>query len=413
MLNETTKKILKVSLFVIVVIALAWAIYFVFFHSATTVTPVDLGLQTALPTNQAGQLPSSVIGNVNQEAGTSVNGTINSKNNLLPEGQIVPGAEVQVLNTERAVYGQVVAAKATVNGVNYYSPTDNHFYSLTSAGDSQKLSAVPFYNVAKTTWSNDGSRAVLEYPDGANIVYDFNTQKQYTLPKELRDFSFFSNGAELAAKAIGDRPENNWLVTANFDGSGIKFVEPMGENSDKVEVNISPNGQVIALYPKNTGADDQEVLLIGRNQENFYSLKTLGRGFTGEWTPDGDKLLYSVYSSDNGFRPTLWIVDAQGDNIGLNNKKLSINTWPAKCVFADNQTVYCAAPQNLPEGSGIYPEMAKGLIDDFYKIDLKTGSAVKLNTDPWYSVKSLTLSPDKKSLYAEDAESGSLLKISL
>lgn len=412
MLSETTKKIFIISGFAIVVVVLAFAIYFVFFRGAPS-SPIVSGPATNEPINlPSGQLPDSIIGNVNQEfIGSSEE--LGGEINLLPEG-LTSFTQEKSLAIEQATNGQALAPKSSAGGINYYAPADNKFYRLNNQGESQELSAVSFYNVENVTWSNDGAKAVLEYPDGANIVYDFNSGKQYTLPKEFEEFSFSSNGSEIAAKVIGERPEHNWLVTSNIDGSGIKFVEPMGENSDKVAVNISPNGQVVALYAKNTGANDQEVLLIGRNQENFYSLKTLGRGFVGEWTPTGDKLLYSVYSSDNGFRPSLWIADAQGDNVGLNNKRLNLNTWPDKCVFADNETAYCAVPQSLPEGSGIYPAMSSGVYDDFYKIDLRTGISSELNIgNELISAKSLTLSADGRNLYAEDAIFGGLLKISL
>jgi hypothetical protein len=414
MLSEKIKKFLKIGIFVIIVLALASAIYFMFFRGTTTTTPVDLEPQTTLPINQQlGQLPNSIVGNVNQEASLGgLDQELTSDISLLPEGKVTPFQD-STLTTERALETQALSPKATGSGVNYYSPVADRFYKLTNTGDSQELSPTSFYNVEQATWSKDGNKAVLEYPDGANVIYDFTTQRQYTLPKEFQEFSFSNNGAEIAAKVIGARPENNWLVTANADGTGIKFVEPMGENSAKVDVNFSPNGQVVALYAKNTGTDDQEILLIGRNQENFYSLKTLGRGFQGVWTPSGDRLLYSVFSSDNGFRPTLYIADAQGDNVGLNNKNLGINTWPDKCTFADNQTLYCAVPQNLPEGSGIYPEMSKGSLDAFYKIDLKTGSFSQLVVNGDYSVKSLVLSPDQKNLYVVEDGSDALIKISL
>jgi len=407
--QENFKKILKIIIFVAIVIGLALAIYYVFFRSAVLQLsgPTQPITNTQLP-GSGNQLPNISLGNVNREPGSTATIT---QNTLLPEG-FTAGQE-NLLKTQALTTDSIVSPTLSGSNVNYYAPSENLFYRLKTDGTAEQLATQRFYNVSNVTWSGDGNKAVLEYPDSSNIVYDFNTKKQYTLPKELTEFAFSSTGQELAAKAISDIPGNDWLVTLNTDGSGVQFVEPLGENGDKVAVNWSPSGQVIALYNKNISASGQEVLLIGRNQENFYSLKTIGRGFEGAWTPKGDKLLYSVYSSDNGFKPTLWLTDAQGDNVGLNNKKIGLNTWSDKCVMAgDNQAAYCAVPIEMPEGSGIYREMASGAQDDFYKVDFKTGQTELLPVDGWHSTTQLLLSADGKTLYLQEL-GGGVTKVNL
>ncbi|PIN93157.1 hypothetical protein COU54_04140, partial [Candidatus Pacearchaeota archaeon CG10_big_fil_rev_8_21_14_0_10_31_24] len=113
---------------------------------------------------------------------------------------------------------------------------------------------------------------------------------------------------------------------------------------------------------------------IGFNNENFLSLQTNGIGFEGEWSPKGKQILYSVYNESTNYNPVLYIAGAEGDNIGLGNRSLNIQTWPDKCVFENEETIYCAVPQYLNEGSGIFREQVETVADTIYKIDLINNS---------------------------------------
>ncbi len=70
-----------------------------------------------------------------------------------------------------------------------------------------------------------------------------------------------------------------------------------------------------------------------------------GRDFREKWSPTGQKMLYSVYSIRSNFKPELWIVNAEGNNIGTGRKLLNLSTWADKCTFADDRFVYCAVHQ--------------------------------------------------------------------
>ncbi len=402
------KKVIIAIVFLIVVIALAYLIYYFFFKPiAPSVTPGQV-LQPS-----GGQLPSIGQGNLNR-APLNLNGAL-PKISRIPEGVQVS----EIANGSYTKVNEVVGTKATApviardGNVNYYNAAEGYFYKRNADGSLIRIGSQRFYQVEKVTWSPDGNSAVLEYPDGSNIFYNFSSNKQYTLPPELQQFNFSQDGGRLAAEAIGPKEENNWIVTANPDGSNIQFVERLGNQADNVDVNWSPNGQVVAMFRKNTGLNSQEVIFIGQNQENFKALTVYGRGFEGQWTPSGDKVLYSVYREEDGFRPSLWVTNASGENIGINNSSLGLSTWADKCLVAkDNFTAFCAVPEDLPEGSGIYPALNQNS-DIFYKVNLSTGQKTMLaspvsgdNTSGSYQAGSLSLSPDEKILYFQDLRTG-------
>lgn len=413
-MKNNLKKILISLGFLIIVFLIAWAIYYFFFKPAPKpAAPYAVSPAVITP----GGLPRVTNENVNRNV-------IEEAYEGLPSIKRVPKGAVI---SEKAKGGYTLVNKQLDRGlapkVNkdgslvYYDKASGRFYKKNADGTLTLLSSQRFYSVSNVVWSSDTNKAVLEYPDGSNIVYDFTKQKQYTLPKEMQDFDFSQNGEMVAAEVISSQKESNWIVTSNPDGTNVRFIERIGGEADNVDVNVSPNSQVVALFRDNTGGDSQQVLLIGRNNENFNSISANGRGFEGQWTPNGQNILYSVFSAQNDFKPTLWIVGASGSNIGTNNINIGLNTWSNKCaVAADNTAAYCAVPQNLPSGSGWYPELANGSPDNFYRVDLTSGQtsllAQPVGNETGYSATSLFLSPDEKTLYFQD-NSGAVFSINL
>jgi len=308
------------------------------------------------------------------------------------------------------------AASASSKGdaLQYYNQNDGKFYTVTSDGKIQKLSDKQFFNVEKVEWSPSKQKAIIEYPDGANIIYNFKTEKQITLPTHWEEFKFSPRGDKIIMKSIGLDPNNRWLAIANEDGSGAKSIEPIGLNAANIYPSWSPNNQIIAMELDGIDLDRQEVYFIGKNKENFRSTVIHGRGFEHKWAPQGDKLLYSTYSSLSFDKPTLWSVNARGESIGMNRKRLHLETWASKCTFHTNHELYCAVPKELPEGAGIFPKLAENIPDKFYKINIKTG-AKKIIAIPEnnFTASNLVVSKNGKYLYFTDNKTNNIEQIRL
>jgi len=414
-MNEKIKKIIIIAGFIIAVVGLAYLLYYFFFKPATP-TPLS---NVNLPLINSGQLPTTNTGQAGNVLNLNVNGALPTITQLPPEisvSDLANGGLTKVNSlTKTAVDYPTVSKEGQIS---YYNPADGHFYRINPDGSISLMSDNRFYQVQNVTWSSNTNKAVLEYPDGSNVVYDFISKKQYSLPKEMESFSFSKDDAKLSAKVIGPQAENNWLVTSNADGSNIQFVERLGDNGDKVANVWSPDQQVIALFKQNTGSNSQDIILIGQHDENFRALSVNGGGFEGQWTPLGDRLLYNVYQANNGFKPTLWIAGAKGDNIGVNNANLGLETWSYKCVVAgDNQIAYCGVPTDLPNGSGVYKGLASNSVDNFYKINLNTGQksllAQPIGDRGGYNVQNIFLGQDNKTLYFQDSLSGGVYSLNL
>ncbi|MDD5121620.1 MAG: hypothetical protein PHV78_03135 [Patescibacteria group bacterium] len=423
------KRILLIVLFFVAVIAIALVLYFFIFRTNISAPPINEAQN--LINEQTGKLPVSR----EQWEGMTINERASANLPLYEWQEAAPAqsseAQPVVLQVSEIANGgktiinpvsndSAQSATLSFDGQNslFYNSTDGKFYQVDKNGIKTSLSNQVFHNVSNVNWAPNKDRAIIEYPDGFKIMYDFKNQKQYTLPNNWEDFSWDSRGNQIVFKATSQYSQNNWLAVANSDGTGARAIENMGDNGDKVTVSWSPNNQVVAFSATGQAqsAWQQEVLLIGQNGENFKSLIIDGRGFETQWNPRGDSIAYSVYSADSGYKPTLYLVKAQGDEIGNDKINTGLNTWSHKCAYnSSGSYLFCAVPKSLPEGSGMMSELATNLQDNFYKINAITGEKTFLAEGAMggYDVSQLFISGDDGTLYFIDKNSGILRYIKL
>ncbi|MEI7452092.1 MAG: hypothetical protein WCK37_02680 [Candidatus Falkowbacteria bacterium] len=408
------KKIIFGLLFILVCILIGYFIWQLFF--APVVTP-GVKLQP-ISTTTPGALPSA--GEGGQQVGSTTGpGSVPESKYIIP-GKTSSGpsavAAGGLTNVTTLTKGETLSPTISSDGksVQYYNKGDGKFYRINNAGEAVPLSDTVFHDVSKVTWAPNAGKAVIEYPDQSKIVYDFNTEKQVTLPKHWEDFTFSPNSDQLVMKSLATDPDNRWLIVANADGSKARAIENIGTNDATVIPSWSPNNQTVAMYTQGIDLNRKSVFFVGLNGENFKSITTDGRGFQPKWAPSGDKLLYSDYTTDSDLKPTLWIVGAQGDNIGAGRKPLELQTWADKCTFASSNEVYCAVPEDLPTGAGMFPETALQSKDQLYKINTDTGTKQLIAIpDGAYNISNLMVSDNQGQLFFNDQKTNQIYKINL
>jgi len=408
-LDFDKKRILIILTGLAFVILSALGIYFLFFYTPSDDT-------TFVPEPEAGEITNPInIGlpevglNTDQDVTEVPPETKDNENIAEVIGSQQRSAEVYIDSNVSALNTNVGV------GVRYYQPSSGFFYKRLGNGTSVPLSDRQFNNVEKVTWSNK-DKAVIEYPDGANIVYDFVKQQQYTLPAQLKEFVFNDQADVLAAKVEGPLIEDNWLVTINSDGSGLAYIESMGKNGNKVQPLWSPNGQVVAIFADNNGSDSNKVVPIGLNGENYPSFNTVGRGFKGVWADNGKKMLFTTYSSQIGFRNTLWLAEFNEDLSIKRQVNLGLNTYLNKCYILPEKA-YCAVPQSMPEGGGWFAELTKDINDDIFLIDLKSLNVEKIatpvNNGSGITISSLQYDQSSNQLIFNDNKTGQVFSLNL
>ncbi len=400
------RKILIIIGFVIVVIGVGFGIYFAFFRAPAPAveTPV-----TEAPTGSGGGLPAS--GLAGQKPAVTAPDTTDATTGL-------PTAKT-IATTDFALSGATELTLANDGtSIQYYDSNSGLFYKVGADGTLLPLSNKKFFQVQEATWSGDGGKAVLEYPDGSNIVYDFLTDKQVvTLPKHWQDFAFSPAGDKIISKSLGDDINNRWLVISDVNGTNSKIISSLGDNADKVEVAWSPNSQVVGFSRTGDPTGEtgtQEIYLIGQNNENFKSLKVKGYNFNAEWAKEGDRIIYSVADPANGYKPTLWVADASGDNIGTNAVKVNLDTFVDKCAIISGYKAYCAVPKSLDDGVGLDPRLATGTDDQIYFINLQTGATSFIGApDTAASIGKISVSADEQYIYFTDQANNGLHRMKI
>lgn len=404
---QNNKKIFQIAGFLLAALFFGFLIYYFFFR---TITPAPVTAPTATST-PAGRLPGAGEGTGQITPGQGGTGALEP--GLPKADEIARGGLTEAgLISEAPSLGQTLAPDGA--GIQYYNKADGRFYRIDSDGQAKFLTDQVFYQVQNIYWDPAGEKAILKYPDGANVLYDFSAKTQVTLPSHWEDYDFSPGGDKIVMKSMGLNENNRWLAIANPDGTGAKALEPLGENGGQVYPSWSPNKQSVAMFTESTGFDQQKIYFVGLNDENFKALTIEGRGFKYLWSPKGDRLLYSIYSSATDLKPSLWAANAQGEAIGSGRKNLNVQTWADKCVFdSDNETAYCAVPDQIEEGAGIYPDMANATPDKLYQINTYTGMKKLLAIpDQSVSMRNLVLTENGRNLYFSNPD-GKIYKIKL
>jgi dipeptidyl aminopeptidase/acylaminoacyl peptidase len=409
-MSEKTKRIIVIIAFIGSVILIAWLLYIVFFRVSKPdeISPVI----SEVTEETSGTLPSSGEGGARA-----------------PIEKEEPGEFITQSASEVAIGGVTVVTPLTLtatkephissdgNALNYYDPSDGKFYNVDKNGNVRSLLNKPLPNAKEITWSPTSEKAVVEFPDGANVMVDFQSQDIIPLPQHWEDFDFDPQGQQIAAKSIGVDPSNRWLVIASTDGSRADTIESLGQNQDKVDVSWSPNNQVVAFSDTGitlSGFGRKQILPIGKHRENLPGLVVEGFSFDPVWSPRGTQILYSTAGPASNYQPQIWLVDGEANTMGQNRRSLPLNTWGDKCTYSDNSTAYCAVPQNLPYGSGLQRQLALGEPDSLYRINTKTGAislvAVPENNIP---MTDLSVSDDGSTLFFQHEINGTLSSIRL
>ncbi len=403
------KRLALIGIFLLITIALGYALYRVFFAEEKIPTGVSPTGEILTP----GEFPSSETTGGIQPSGVEPG--------ALPPSGIRAGETYVAASKKTDIERKIVESEIisptvdSAGNARFYNNGDGKFYRVNSDGTVQLMSDEVFYNVQNVTWSPKNNESIIEYPDGNNIYYNFQTKEQVTLPQHWQEFSFSADGDKIASKSIGLSAENRWLITSDPNGENTQFVENMGENSGKVTVDWSPTKKIVALSRtgESLGSDRQQVLMIGLNGENFKSLTVEGRGMQSQWSPSGSQLLYSVYSARNDYKPELWIVNADGDNIDTNRRPVSIATWAEKCAFTNERFVYCGVPEELDVGAGFEPSLADDTPDKIFRIDLQTGNKNAVETSGVHIINQIFVSEDGKKLQFTDKLQNGLFSIDL
>jgi hypothetical protein len=410
--NIDWKKTAIIFGFLAIVAVIGWLIYTLFFVTPT-VTPekkTEQGVEQ-LPAGQLGKQPGEIVVTTTDDGVQKMPVVrIKAQPTVTPD-EIAQGGVTRVTDLN---YNQNKSISLAGNDLLTYNSDTGKLLRINSDGTKEELSSRIYKDVQSISWSPTNNQVILEFPDRKNVLYNFVEDKQISLPDDWEAFNFNKAGTQIAYKDMNANPDYRWLGIANADGSGQKYLEPIGNKAADFKVDWSPDGKMVAQYRSGGTTNSSKLYFVGQNNENYKALNLNGYGAQTQWTPDGSRLLYSAHNTTTNNKPELFIVDASGDNIGYNHQSLKLNTWANKCAFANDNTIYCGVPKELPANANMMPGIANNIPDYIYKVDLKTG-VKSFVAEPEYdfTIDQIAVSGDEGSLYFTDKLTGNLHTIKL
>lgn len=320
----------------------------------------------------------------------------------LPISPVASGG--QVLTAQ--LTSSAISAPTLTNGnqISYYDARDGKFYTIDNSGNIVSLSSVSFPSADSVTFSNSSKTVAIEFPDGSNILYDFETDTQTTLPSHWEEFTFSSDSSTVASKSIGIDSNNRALILTSKDGTRTTTVTALGENADDVTINFSPDDSIVAFSETGvtqTAFGREQIYLIDETGDVAGSLIVEGSNFSAIWSPNNSHMLYSVSDAARE-RPTLWYAKASGTNSAGERMKIQLETWVEKCTFKDAKTVICAVPRAMVDSGGFDHRLVTSA-DDIYSINVTSGRTTLLGSPvSEMQIFNLNLSSDGSILYFTD-----------
>lgn len=413
-MSERTKKILFIIGFLIATGIMGYMVYTILFPQApseTTEPPPEQLPSGSLPTSGTGR-PTSTTGGV---------GTGTGELPALPPLPTLPSTSGEENPNPRntLISGTVTSGlvpSSDRSGARFYNADDGRFYRINPDGSTTAIGDKQFFNVKDVSWSKVTDKAILEFPDGSNLMYDFENKQQVQLPSHWENFDFAPSTDAIVGKSMGNDVNNRFLFVSKADGSEAKAIESLGENGDRAYPSWSPGGTIVAYA--DIGDEQPEggsqVHFIGANRERLKALNVPGQGFLPNWSPNGKQLIYSVWSPASDNKPQIWIISGEPKTLGANRRNLKLNTWADKCAWSGESDLYCGVPQELPANAGLGRDEFRTQPDDIYHIDLRSGTAVKVNPPVQnIPITNPVVSPDQSKLFYTDAASGKLYRFDL
>lgn len=330
-----------------------------------------------------------------------------STGNNQPPAQGTAGGQSQNANQPTArlfklaqnpVAGYISTTIGSTTMIRYLEKQTGHSFDIDMSTPSarMKVTNTTIPRLYQALFGKNGSSVLLRYLDSDNLIQTYSA----TIPAATSTAEI-QGGVDLKGifltmgiKDVSVSPSADKIFTlVNFGDIVVGTISNV-DGTKKSQVFSSPftewlsswtNDKTILLATKPSSVAPGYVYALDVNSESFKKIYGGTNGLTAVLSPDGKNLLVS--ESSNGF-PSLKIY-------GLESRSVSdtgLKTIAEKCLWASNDTIYCAVPKTTPPASGGYPDAwYQGLVsfsDSMWKID-----SVVLSTDLVFDISENARAP--------------------
>lgn len=250
----------------------------------------------------------------------------------------------------------VLSPAISGNKALYYSKLNGNVLETDfEGGSSRTVTNISIPNLLTAAWSYDKSKAINIYQENGTIkkvLFDFSTQKAVQLDSRIKFVNFAQNKDKIAYQFIDESLGTNKIAIA--DSNGLNWKNIFSTRAENLKI-YWPSENTVAFATSPSGLALGSAFTKKIDDESSGLTKTISDAFglTIKYSPDGSRLLYSK-TDQFGHNPSLHLIRDGGSAENLN-----LSTLSDKCVFSQNNNIYCAVPKII-NGSLVLP-------DDFYK----------------------------------------------
>ncbi len=301
------------------------------------------------------------------------------------------------------------ALDATQKKIRFYKKDGGDLLQSDFSGESQeKISNLTIIGLLEALWAPKGDRAAVFYLDGEQLksFLHIGTTSTAALPQDLSGFSWSPDGKSLAYLQKRDDKLNLVVADSSARSSQTIFSTPILDaqiqwvTNDRFAVQTAPSGLAegfIFSYSRSSGA----------------FTKVLGPllGLTSLWSPDGSKVLVSSTGTD-GKNLRLSVNDSSGKALF----NITPPTLPQKCKWLSPQKLYCAVPRTSPANSVLPDEYLRGELntsDRIIRLDLESKKIEEIFNQEDFDISDLLLTKAEDYLFFINRKDGALWSLKL
>lgn len=282
------------------------------------------------------------------------------------------------------------------------------FSSSFDGREQQKISNLTILGMVEAFWPLTKDRAAVFYLD-QEVLKGFlhiGTSSVAILPQEIKSFSWSPDGKSLAYLLPKDDRLNLIIGDSSGKNAKIVFGTPLLDtkinwiSADRISFQTAPSG-----------------LAPGFIFTFFRSSGTLNKiigplfGLTSLWSPDGSKVLISTTNSAGKN-----LKMAVGDINGKTFLDLNIKTVTDKCVWLNNNELYCAVPKVIFTETVWPDQYLQGEInpaDLIIYLNLEKKESHEIFSEQSFAISDLLIAKNKEYLFFVNRTDGTLWALKL
>lgn len=223
------------------------------------------------------------------------------------------------------------------------------------------ISNPPLSGIQSVIWSPKKDAAILKKGTSAYFFdfqkYNFVSQEEKKYSDNVGDIAWSPDDSKIAYYYAPPNGEKS-LIFADKTNSEVTRVANLAEmNINNPYLAWSPNSEWLIVIPRNASYETNKIYLFNAYTRSFKTISDTGNNLEAKFSPDGSKIIYSIYSKDpaSPVRAVLSIMDSDGNNkrsldlradlkkviwLNNNNQEIIVATWDseknAESIFGYN-----------------------------------------------------------------------------